>query len=163
MKAYLVACIAAALAVPAMGQQPAPDTVLQIAGLEVWLGMPQDQALQRLSSAYDVRHADGMPGNWMIFRKGGYPRDLLGDVTFKDNRLSFAAKTWADSNVDSKNFAAAAYRALAALAMSAGRPCSIEFVERPVAVADVKCGRKTVRVVSPSDPKIAASVAEMIQ
>ena len=50
--------------------------------------MLQEEALQKLSSVYDLNYRDPSAG-WFVQRRGGPPFEIVGIVGFTNNRLTF--------------------------------------------------------------------------
>ena len=66
----LLAVVILAASVPVLGYQSQMQPIL-LGGIELRIGMPQDDAVRGLSTAYDLVHMDTVPGNWSVVRKGG--------------------------------------------------------------------------------------------
>lgn len=63
--------IALLLAGPLLAAQTirSPGLTLELGGISLQLGMPQDEAIKRLTTVYEVRHQDLPNSNtWTVFR-----------------------------------------------------------------------------------------------
>ena len=79
-------------AMPLQAQEQESDDRIQIGGIELTLGMPQGEALEKLASVYDVNY-DPRAG-WSVMRRGGPPFSMVGNISFTNNRLAFASASW---------------------------------------------------------------------
>ena len=150
---------------PARSQDP--EIQLQLGGIELALGMAQEDVLRKLAVLYDVRHMDNAPGNWTVLRKGGPPYRMVGAVSFRTGRLTFVNKHWGPGSDDqsASAMAMALHDAVQALTVNGARSCaaSVEAVSATISQTVFQCGRRRLVVVAPSDRDTQAGVSETLQ
>ena len=66
-------------AMPLQAQEQESDDRIQLGGIELTLGMPQEEALQKLASVYTVNY-DPRAG-WSVMRRGGPPFFAVGNIS----------------------------------------------------------------------------------
>lgn len=145
-------------------QKPRADTTIQIGGVDMSIGMSQDDALTPLAHLYDVRHQDNLPGFWTVVRRGGPPYEIIGSLSFGDGRLVAATKTWGQPKErTAQGHAAAMFDALRAITNGSVKSCAVEVDPRPqVRSSLITCGLRTVHVYSPMNSDYEATVDETI-
>ena len=149
-------------AMPLQAQEQESDDRIQLGGIELTLGMPQEEALQKLASVYDLNYRNPRAG-WLVQRRGGPPFDVVGSVGFTDNRLTFANAVWGPNNQTAQDLATALSDAVRAVAPSV-RMCavSVELITGGTATT-IQCGRHEIQVFSSTDSKFAVSVNETLR
>ncbi len=93
---------------PLQAQEQESDDHIQLGGIELTLGMLQEEALQKLSSVYDLNYRDPSAG-WFVQRRGGPPFEIVGIVGFTNNRLTFANALWGPNNQTAQDLATWGY------------------------------------------------------
>jgi hypothetical protein len=163
--ASAIFCIVVTLAVAAVAQRQTDDSAMQIGGIDVRLGAPQAATLKRFADIYDLRHADEMAGdNWFVLRRsGGPPYEAVGNLAFKDQKLTFASKAWTkNQTTTATDFAHAAYNALAS-ASQTQQPCTIAVQDYNLfRSARIKCGRRELTINAATGESYASGVSETI-
>ena len=150
-------------AMPLQAQEQESDDRIQIGGIELTLGMPQEEALEKLASVYDVNY-DPRVG-WSVMRRGGPPFSMIGNISFTNNRLAFASASWwpRPDNQTAKDLATTLNDAIRAVAPSV-RMCavSVEPITGGTATT-IQCGRHEIFLFSPTDPSFGVSVNETLR
>ena len=149
-------------AMPLQAQEPESDDRIQLGGIELTLGIPQEEALQKLASVYDLNYINPRAG-WFVQRRGGPPFDVVGVVGFTDNRLTFANAVWGPNNQTAQALATALSDAVRSVAPLV-RMCavSVEPITGGTATT-IQCGRHEIQVSSSTDSKFAVSVNETLR
>jgi hypothetical protein len=153
----------------AHAQSQTQDTQIQLGVADLTLGMPQAEALRRLALIYDLNYAAGSPGAWIVLRKD--PRTVVGNVSFRNERLVFVNKGWAPAfaeNQTARAVSQALHDAVQAVA-GQGRECrvSAETLDsapglQPLYRTTVHCGRRRLNVTASQDPRMLVDVSETL-
>lgn len=153
----------------ARAQIPVDDLRIQLGGIPLELGMSQQDVLRRLAVVYDVKHQDNLAGTWTVTRKGERPYQLIGNVSFREDKLVVVSKQWGSPLDDqtAKGLATALAQAVESIT-GRGRACTVSmdsqvFGSMLGSRTVIQCGRHRLNVVAPQDPTWAASVVEYLQ
>jgi len=148
----------------AFSATPKSDLVIDVGGIQLELGMPQDDALARLATLYDLRHQDSAPGNWTVVRRGGPSYDFLGSLSFQDGKLAFVTRSWDSLHDQTTNdLALALHRALKSLPAGQARTCIISTSVTGIVVdTTLQCGRRKFSILASTDGSTTASINETI-
>ena len=148
-------------AMPLQAQEPESDDRIQLGGIELTLGIPQEEALRKLASVYDLNYINPRAG-WFVQRRGA-PFDVVGVVGFTDNRLTFANAVWGPNNQTARALATALSDAVRSVAPLV-RMCavSVEPITGGTATT-IQCGRHEIQVSSSTDSKFFVSVNETLR
>jgi hypothetical protein len=132
-------------------------------GTDLQLGVSEAEVRQSLAAKYDLRREVSVPGTgkgtWMVTEKGK-PSEVLGVVTFKEEKLYFVTKRWLSRLEDQEagvQTARAIYGILSEFVRQGETSCSIktDHKETPsfsTQVASVACGQKHVDILVSSTP-----------
>jgi hypothetical protein len=140
---------------------------MQIGGIDLSLGMRQEDVLRQLGVAYDLQHIDSDPGNWMVNRKGGPPILPMGALGFRNNRLYFMSRTWGpigQNNQTASGLSAALFNAIKAVA-GQGRQCELSTRGVSPALQQIvfQCGRHELSIDVTQDPQMWILVHESVR
>ena len=144
-------------AMPLQAQEPESDDRIQLGGIELTLGMPQEEVLQKLASVYDLNYINPRAG-WFVQRRGGPPFDVVGVVGFTDNRLTFANAVWGPNNQTAQDLATTLSDAVRSVAPSV-RMCAVSV--EPLSggtETTIRCGRHEIQMLAFTDSNRAVSV-----
>ena len=150
---------------PLQAQEQESDDRIQLGGIELTLGMPQEEVLQKLASVYTVNY-DPRAG-WSVIRRGGPPFFVVGNISFTNSRLTFASASWwpRPDNQTAKDLATALSDAIRAVAPSV-RMCAVSVEPSEIAggtETTIQCGRHEISVISPTDPTFDVSIYETLR
>ncbi len=144
-------------AMPLQAQEQESDDHIQLGGIELTLGMLQEEALQKLSSVYDLNYRDPSAG-WFVQRRGGPPFEIVGIVGFTNNRLTFANALWGPNNQTAQDLATTLSDAVRSVAPSV-RMCAVSV--EPLSggtETTIRCGRHEIQMLAFTDSNRAVSV-----
>lgn len=162
----LISVLAVSIAVYSYAQPRNQDSLIQLGGIQLELGMSQEEALRKLSVVYDVRHVDSTPGNWIILRKGGPPYRNIGLVAFTRERLGSVSRSWGpeSDNQTASALAASIHGAVESVAGS-GRACNVSArgTAGSQTMVVLQCGRRQVSIFVPLNSEYAAGVSEEVR
>src|SRR3989442_110685 len=82
-----------ALATPRAQPQSQDDLHIQLAGIDLTLGMRQDDALRKLSAVYAVSYDEAYK-QWTVSEKDRSSYRQIGAVSFRTDRLVVVHKEW---------------------------------------------------------------------
>jgi len=156
----LVLLLTAGFAAP-LAQSDEADTRIKLGGIDLRLGMPQDDVLRKLGLMYDVRDSSG---GWMIYRRGGPPFELIGNISFTNERLSFVSRHREPHQQEARSLAVDLHNAVNTAAPG-GRTCTVStesFGDGLVSTV-IQCGRRRISVFGSTDSKVAATISESVK
>lgn len=157
------AVLAFLLLAPLVGAQTRQGhgLTLDVGGISLQLGMQQDDALKRLMSVYEVRHQDSVAGLWLVYRKGGPPYEVVGNVTFRDQVLMFISRNWA-SDQTANGLALPLHSALQSVSKESP-VCNVSMNSAGnVNFTVFQCGRHRFNVSGSSDRSNEAGISESV-
>jgi hypothetical protein len=138
------------LIVPIVYAQQQPERI--VIGVPVQIGDSQDSTITRIAANSDVRVSaiKDEPGTWTVTRMNDRKEyEVAGMLQFRDSHLSWASRTWADSNDAAsarlmRNF----YFLLKSFEANGNTACTIatEKTDTPTIESDqvsINCGRRT--------------------
>jgi hypothetical protein len=158
----------------AFGQNRRPEPLtIELGGIEVSLGMPQEDVLRRLSAAYQTTYSENSKSWDVIGGTGTQPR-FIGSLTFQAARLVMVVKEWWQPiGSDTASAHAVALRnALESVTKTSGSACKVtpqpEHTLQAIpgmtsAVTWIQCGRRTIELVSSSDGRMGPTVREILE
>jgi hypothetical protein len=132
----LCASVALLSATTSGAQTVAPR--ISIGGIELQLGMPQEEALRKLSVLYRVQ--DLSPGSWVVLRENRGEYAPLGSITFTDDRLTFASRSWTPPgpNQSADSLARAFFDAVRSMTGGGTRTCLVATSEQSTTVGTMR-------------------------
>jgi hypothetical protein len=162
MRSMILLFLTVALATPHAQRQDQEKT--QLGGIELTLGMPQDDVLRKLGIVYHITYNDSV-GEWSVMRNGDPLYRLVGTVAFRNERLISVSKEWGPGleNRTAAALATALLQAVQSIAGQDSRLClvSVEpFGSSDVAQTVITCGRRRLSVLG--SPSGIASVTELL-
>jgi hypothetical protein len=163
--AWLV--LAAALAPAAFAQTPKANR-LEVGPVAMTLGMPEKPALAALEHHYRLERARGAGDNWAVMERNG---ETIALISFRDGKLSRAAKTWyATGGLDAAALADRLYALANEFAGEDRTQCTLGA--KPYRTGRVEgrivtlaCGSKSIQINRSrmSDGRFATSLREVLQ
>jgi hypothetical protein len=132
-------------------------------GADLQLGASEADVRKSLAAGYDFRKGAGdagtAKGTWMVTEKGK-PSEVLGVVTFKEERLYFVTKRWIRRIEDQEKgvqTARAIYGVLSEFEKQGETSCGVktDHQETPsfsTQIATVACGQKHLEILVSSTP-----------
>jgi hypothetical protein len=154
------------LIAPTPQAQPADlDPAIQLEGVQLSLGMPQEDVLRKLAPVCEVNQVANVAGNWSVTRRGEPRSRHVGIVVFGGGKLSFVLKNWGPE-FDNQTASAASlslHKAVEAVVGGGARACNVS-----VKTADkghktvISCGPHRIEVFAPSDPAYTTTVQEVL-
>lgn len=167
-----VATVSVLLGIACGGQQhqqaQPTDTnqAIQLEGVQLSLGMPQEDVLRKLAVVCDVNHVADVAGNWSVTRRG-VPRSRrdVGIVVFGGGKLSFVSKNWGPEfdNQTARAVSMSLHNAVEAVVGEGARPCNVSVETAGKGHKTViSCGPHRIEVFAPSDSEYTATVREVL-
>jgi hypothetical protein len=145
-----------AVAVPTAHAQDSDNSIL-LGGIQLELGMSQEDVLRKLGVVYSITHWESSPGNWVVTRRGG---PIIGQVFFKTEKLTGVNKQWgADDDETAGAFARALREAVESVTRGEVRNCMISTATESTSDGwrtTIDCGRHRLWVLAPG---LGANVA----
>lgn len=93
-----------------------------LGGIQITLGMPEEEAVRALSARFTVRTLEG-GGDWIVFDQQG---EKVGSIHSKQGKILRVSRDWIESNSeDSRKLADRLFSALANIASKDGTSASI--------------------------------------
>jgi hypothetical protein len=158
MRQLAVALVAVTMALPVCAQ----DNDLSIGSVALTLGMNETTVRERLSR-YELDAVPDSSSVLIVCEHSAAIKNCLGEVAFKEGRLSFVSRAWP---IDPKRPLAAIVGALTSLRKSCPKSATItsDEVQAPdllLNTVTVQCGNRRVAIIS-TDGKATGSVDEQI-
>jgi hypothetical protein len=151
-------------AAPAKPQDTKPS--IDLGGFSVSLGMQQDDVLRKLAVIYELRSMNDGPGSWIVVRKGGPPYQVIGTIGFRNDRLTFASRSWVPNGREpaADELARALRNAFASLIANGHSLCAVSTTTSSTGSdTTFECGRHTLSVFAPeSGSNVAVGINESI-
>ena len=138
---------------------------LLLGGIEVRLGMTQDEALRKLSAIYELRHMDNAPGAWFVLRKAQQMFEPIGSLTFSSDRLTFATHSLGPGLKEQTAAAVARtlYDAVEAVTAGGQSPCVVGTYDVDSLFRTVlNCPGRRLTITGSRDANVAVSIEETI-
>lgn len=117
------------------------------------LGMPKDAVIAALAGSYEVRNlGEGQVSSWIVSSKNGPPFKAVGNVVFKDGKLSSVLKYWGpEDQQKGVEFATSLYGVIDGFAKEGRRTCTISVGQKQDPGYENKamfitCGEKYIRI-----------------
>jgi hypothetical protein len=160
------------VAVPiAYTQQQRPESI-EIGGVLLHIGMPQDSVISKIAeSGLTVTHVN-YSTNWVVSQKNDKNEfDALGMLAFTDSRLTWASRSWGDSaDSGAAKLARSFYFLLKSFEDAGNTSCTIsthtqEAPDLDQKSTDIRCGKRAVAfyVVAYKDQRPTATLDETIK
>ena len=150
----------------AAAQNSGPATRLLIGGVELQLGMDQNQALTNLGILYEIRHVDSQPGTWVVTRKGGPPYRFIGSLGFMSERLTFASRSWGPELEEqtATGLAKALHEAVRSVSANGQSRCIVSVNDNQAQWFEtvLECGQRRLSIMASSDRDYLSGVSETI-
>jgi hypothetical protein len=129
--------------------QPLRETIW-LGDVELGLGMPRDVVVAKLAESYQLNKTEA--DSFWVVSKDGPPHTVVGNVGFKNGKLSAVLKYWGpEDQQKGLEFANSLYAAIASLSKNAQESCSVNVgetnepqVERKSAF--ITCGQRYIRM-----------------
>jgi hypothetical protein len=125
--------------------------------------MTKEEALRKLTAAYDVQPFDKSSKNWVVTSKNGPPYRRIGTVVFNNERLVVVSRSWGPANQTARALAAALTDAVQS-ASEQQRACTVAVETVTVGSQTViECGTHRITVLVPKDSKYGTGIDETIR
>lgn len=138
----------------------APDgPSIDVGGVFLRIGMPQDEALSSLARIYRVFHMD-VNDSWSVFQEGGPSVRELGVVQFKSGRVWTVNRYWDSAGDPATDLHDALMRRFAG---SPGK-CMVFLISKPIPPSvNLTCGDRTFTISgASSELRVVAGISESI-
>jgi hypothetical protein len=164
-----------AAAVAARAQSQDQDAGIRLAGIDLRLGMRQEDALRDLSAVYSVIF-DESYNRWDVWAKDRASKQI-GTLSFRSGRLAAVSKEWFEFGETSATSHGMAVSNAVRAVVGESRTCTVSVEERrqisppPVTPAlptmgywtTIACGRRKVMMYSSVDSREVSRVLEVLE
>ncbi len=126
---------------------------IYLGGTRLTLGMPKDAVVTALAGSYEVRSlGEGQFSSWTVSSKNGPPFKSVGNVVFRDGKLSSVLKYWGpEDQQKGVEFATSLYGVIDGFTQEGRRACTISVGQKQdpgyqSKAMFINCGNKYVRI-----------------
>ena len=154
--------LAGSLVARSAPQSNPSDSTIVFGDFVLTLGANQDETLDKLAAVFDLKNANG---NWLIAQKGGPPFAFLGVVAFRNQKLTYASKSWGPDIQSAAALAHALHNAVSAAYGSQRGGCDVSTATMGTDAVEtvIQCGRHRLDIYGALNAETRSTINESIR